>query len=190
MFTPEQIIEQTKKWITDVVIGCNFCPFAAKVIKQQSVFFKVETATATNICLESFLQEVTRLDEDKTIETSFLIFPDTFKNFDDYLDIVSVAEKLLKQYKYDGIYQLASFHPQYKFAAAPENDAANYTNRSPYPMLHLLRESSIDKALEHYDNPEAIPERNINFAREKGEAYMQMLRDGCFTTPQSNPDIT
>lgn len=179
MATPEQVIEQTKKWINEVIIGCNFCPFAAKVVKQQNVFFKVENANATNVCLESFLQEVYRLDNDEAIETSFLIFPDAFKNFNDYLDMVSVAEKLLKQYKYDGIYQLASFHPQYKFAGAPENDAADYTNRSVYPMLHLLRESSIDRALEHYKNPEAIPEQNILFAREKGMVYMKMLRDGC-----------
>jgi uncharacterized protein len=180
MFTPEQIIEHTQKWINDVVIGCIFCPFAAKVVKQQTVFFKVEISTATNICLESFLQEVARLDNDETIETSFLIFPNTFKNFEDYLDLVSVAEKLLKQYNYNGIYQLASFHPLYRFANAPDGDAANYTNRSPYPMLHLLRESSIDKALEHYDNPEDIPERNINFARDKGIVYMQLLRNSCF----------
>ncbi len=179
MMTSEQVIEQTKKWITDVVIGCNFCPFAAKVIKQETVFFKVENATATNICLDTFLQEVTRLDNDGTIETSFLIFPDTFKSFNDYLNLVSVAEQLLKQYKYNGIYQLASFHPQYRFAGAPNNDAANYTNRSPYPMLHLLRESNIDKALEHFDDPEGIPERNINFARTKGIIYMKMLRENC-----------
>ena len=179
MIIEEQVITQTKKWITDVVIGCNFCPFAARVIKQDAVFFKVETSTATNICLETFLQEVTRLDNDQIIETSFLIFPDTFKNFNDYLDLVSVAEKLLKQYKYSGIYQLASFHPHYRFAGAPEDDAANYTNRSVYPMLHLLRESSIDKALEHYDDPESIPDRNIDFAREKGIVYMKMLRDSC-----------
>lgn len=179
MVTPQEIIDQTKKWITEVVIGCNFCPFAARVIKQQTVFYKVETATATAICLESFLQEVTRLDNDNTIETSFLIFPDAFKRFEDYLDLVAVAEKLLKQKGYNGIYQLASFHPLYRFADTGTDDAANYTNRSLYPMLHLLRETSIDKALEHYDDPEAIPERNINFAREKGIAYMKMLRDSC-----------
>ena len=179
MITSERVIEQTKKWIADVVTGCNFCPFAARVIKQQTVFFKVETATATDACLQSFLQELARLDNDDTIETSFLIIPDGFKNFDDYLDLVSVAEKLLKQYKYNGIYQLASFHPKYRFADVPDNDAANYTNRSVYPMLHLLRESSIDKVLEHFDDPEGIPERNINFAREKGMAYMKMLRDTC-----------
>ena len=179
MFTTQQIVDQTKKWITEVVIGCNFCPFAARVLKQQTVFYKVETATATGICLESFLQEVTRLDNDDTIETSFLIFPDTFQRFEDYIDLVAVAEKLLKQKGYNGIYQLASFHPLYMFADALADDAANYTNRSLYPMLHLLREASIDKALEHYDNPEAIPERNIHFAREKGIAYMKMLRDSC-----------
>jgi len=179
MITSEQVILHTKKWISDVVIGCNFCPFAAQVIKRKTVFYKVETSIDVTVCLESFLQEVTRLDDESDIETSFLIFPNNFKTFDSYLDLVSVAEKLLKQKGYNGIYQLASFHPQYRFADAPDNDAANYTNRSIYPMLHLLRESSIDKALEHYDNPEAIPDKNINFAREKGNVYMKMLRDSC-----------
>lgn len=179
MITNEQIIEQTKKWIVEVVIGCNFCPFAAHVVKQQAVFYKVENATAIQICLQTLMQEIERLNSDESIETSFLIFPEAFSNFDDYLDFVSVAEKLMKQYKYNGIYQLASFHPLYRFAGAPENDAANYTNRSVYPMLHLLRESSIDKALEYVDDPEKIPERNIDFARGKGLAYMKMLRDTC-----------
>jgi uncharacterized protein len=177
MITAEQVIEHTKKWITDVVIGCNFCPFAAQVVKRKTVFYKVETETETVACLETFLQEVTRLEEDITIETSFLIFPNNFKTFDSYLDMVSVAEKLLKQKGYNGVYQLASFHPQYKFAGTPDNDAANYTNRSVYPMLHLLRESSIDKALVYYDDPESIPDKNIAFAREKGIVYMKMLRD-------------
>ena len=90
-----------------------------------------------------------------------------------------MAEKLLKQEGYEGIYQLASFHPLYLFADAAPDDAANYTNRSIYPMLHLLREASIDKALKHYKNPDKIPQHNINFAREKGLVYMQMLRDAC-----------
>lgn len=179
MITAEKVIEQTKKWIIDVVIGCNFCPFAAQVIKRQTVFYRVEMATDAAVCLESFLYEVTRLDEDEAIETSFLIFPNSFKTFNSYLVMVSVAEKLLKQKGYNGIYQVAGFHPQYKFAGAPDNDAANFTNRSVYPMLHLLRESSIDKALEHYDDPESIPDNNISFAREKGVIYMKMLRDSC-----------
>ena len=175
--TSEQIIDRTKKWITDVVIGCNLCPFAANVVKQQSVFYKVELSTDMGTCLTSFECEMERLDNDATIETSFLIFPNTFKKFDDYLHLVSLAEKLLKKKGYEGIYQVASFHPLYLFADSEENDPANYTNRAIYPMLHLLREESIDKALAHYKSPESIPARNMNFAREKGLAYMKMLRD-------------
>ena len=173
----QQVIDRTKKWIVDVVIGCNLCPFAANVVKQQSVFYRVEISTDLNDCLNSFDFEMKRLDNDESIETSFLIFPNAFEKFDDYLYLVSLAEQLLKRKGKEGIYQLASFHPLYLFASSDENDAANYTNRSIYPMLHLLREESIDEALENYKSPENIPERNINFTRGKGLAYMKMLRD-------------
>ena len=181
MFTSQQIIDQTKQWINDVVVGCNFCPFAANVVKQQTIHYQVETSISADICLASLLTETTRLDENINIETIFLIFPDSFKKFDDYLKLVSYAEKLLKKNGYEGVYQLASFHPLYLFAGVAEDDAANYTNRSVYPMLHLLREASIDKALENYKNPGNIPDTNINFARKKGLVYMKMLRDACKT---------
>ena len=174
---PEQVIDRTKKWISDVVIGCNFCPFAANVVKQQTIFYNVEENKELETCLASFLLEMERLDNDPAIETSFLIFPNAFQQFDDYLDLVSLAEELLKRKGYEGIYQVASFHPLYLFANSDENDPANYTNRSIYPMLQLLREESIDKALANYKDPESIPVRNINFAKEKGLAYMRMLRD-------------
>lgn len=179
MPAPQQIVDQTKKWIHDVVVACNFCPFADHAVNQKNVHYEVEPSSVSDICLEAVLRELARLDNDIGIETSFLIFPDAFKQFDDFLDLVSRAEKLLKQNGYKGIYQLASFHPLYLFANSPENDAANYTNRSIYPMLHLLREASIDKALEHYKNPENIPAANIIFAREKGLSTMKMLRDAC-----------
>jgi hypothetical protein len=177
----QQVIEQTKKWINDVVIGCNFCPFAAKVVKQQAVFYQVENSGDAAICLETFFTEIERLDKDESIETSFLIFPESFPLFEDFLDLVSTAEALLIESDYEGIYQVASFHPDYQFAGTLMADAANYTNRSIFPMLHLLRESSVDKALEHYADPEGIPDRNIDFAREKGPAYMKMLRDACMS---------
>jgi len=173
----EQVIDRTKKWIIDVVIGCNFCPFAANVVKQQAIFYKVEENTDVKACLASFVLEMERLDNDPAIETSFLIFPNAFQQFDDYLDLISLAEELLKRKGYEGIYQVASFHPLYLFANSDENDPANYTNRSIYPMLQLLREESIDKALANYKDPESIPVRNINFAKEKGLIYMKMLRD-------------
>ena len=179
MLQEQDIIGQTKKWIIDVVIGCNFCPFAATVVKEQKVFFKVEARADIEICLQSFFVEVERLDDEINIDTAFIIFPNSFEQFDDYLDMVSLAENLLLKNDYEGIYQLASFHPLYQFANSDENDAANYTNRSLYPMLHLLREESIDKALEHYKNPDNIPERNIDFTREKGLEYMKKLREAC-----------
>ena len=174
---PEQVIDRTKKWIIDVVIGCNFCPFAANVVKQQTIFYNVEENKELETCLASFLLEMERLDNDPAIETSFLIFPNAFQQFDDYLDLVSLAEELLKRKGYEGIYQVASFHPLYLFANSDENDPANYTNKSIYPMLQLLREESIDKALANYKDPDIIPVRNINFAKQKGLAYMKMLRD-------------
>ena len=173
----EQIIGRTRKWVIEVVIGCNFCPFAANVVKQQTIFYMVEESNEMDACLDSFVHEMERLDNDEGIETSFLIFPNTFQKFDDYLDLLSLAEGRLKRNGYEGVYQVASFHPLYLFANSDENDPANYTNRSIYPMLHLLREASIDKALENYKDPESIPLRNINFAKGKGLAYMKMLRD-------------
>ena len=179
MKTTEEIIEQTKKWIKDVVIGCNFCPFAAREVKQNSIHYQVEKSVDKAECLQTFFNECLRLDEKDTIVTTLLIFPNAFQQFDDYLDLLADAEALLEENDYEGIYQVASFHPQYIFGDAPVNDAANYTNRSIYPMLHLLREEQIDQALERYPSPEKIPGNNINFAREKGVQYMKMLRDAC-----------
>ena len=175
----EQIIAQTKKWITDVVVGLNFCPFAAREMKQNTIRYVVENSEEEEDVLALLLQECKNLDEDKSIETTLLIFPQSFADFTAYLDLVSLSEDLIVGEGYEGIYQVASFHPDYCFADSESNDAANYTNRSPYPMLHLLREESIEKALLRYENPEQIPERNVHFAREKGTAYMKMLRDSC-----------
>jgi uncharacterized protein len=180
MPTSQKIIEQTKKWIADVVVACHFCPFAAQVIKEKKVYYEVATDTAMEGCLSAVVRELTRLDDDNAIETTFLIFPEAFAQFDDFLGLVALAEQRLKQKRYVGIYQLASFHPLYRFADATDNDAANYTNRSVYPMLHLLREASIDKALEQYKNPENIPLANIALARGKGLATMNKLRESCF----------
>jgi hypothetical protein len=114
-----------------------------------------------------------------TIETSFIIFTNSFEDFDDYLDFLALAETLIEEHAYDGVYQVASFHPKYKFEGSNELDAANYTNRSPYPMLHIIREESLEKAIALHPNTEEIPQRNIEFARGKGLKYMKLLRDSC-----------
>lgn len=115
------------------------------------------------------------LNSNENIETTFIIFSEGFTDFLQYLDLVDKGERLLTKENYEGIYQLASFHPHYLFAGSNENDPANYTNRSPYPMLHILREDSITKALKNFDDPDSIPKKNIDFTKIKGLEYMKML---------------
>ena len=161
------------------MIGCNFCPFAAKVFNKKQIRYLVLSPGDLKTCLTTLSAEFKYLDENEAVETTFIIFPNDHADFPGYLDMTERAEDFLAKENYEGIYQLASFHPQYCFAGSSDDDAANYTNRSPYPMLHILREDSITKALESFTNPESIPETNIDFARKKGLHYMQMLRASC-----------
>lgn len=179
MDTNEQVIAQTRNWVQQVVIGCDFCPFAAREVKRNSIHYQVEPATTLSSSRAVFTRELKRLDADAAIETTLLIFPNTFTDFTDYLALVRHAEGIIAQKGYSGVYQVATFHPQYRFEGSEAGDAANFTNRSIYPMLHILRESSIRKALRFYGDASGIPERNVQFAREKGSAYMKMLRDSC-----------
>lgn len=175
----QTLIDNTKKWIQDVVIGCNFCPFAAKEVKQGTVRYHVEEDDDLNACLQVFLNECELLDTNPEIETTIIILPIGFDEFEDYLDLVECAEEILEENGYEGTYQVATFHPNYCFEGEEADDASNFTNRSPYPMLHILREESVERALERYPDAEGIPQRNIDFARTKGSAYMKMLRDAC-----------
>ncbi|MDZ4667813.1 MAG: DUF1415 domain-containing protein [bacterium] len=175
----EEMIRHTKKWVTDVVIGANFCPFAAKEVRNNTLHYEVAPSGHMKDCLAILLNEFIRLDEHPEIETTLLLIPHGYLDFLDYLDLVDEAEKLLANNGYEGVYQLASFHPEYCFAGSDEHDAANYTNRSIYPMLHLLRESSIEEAIDKYPNTDDIPERNVQFAHNKGLAYMKLLRQQC-----------
>ena len=179
MDTDELVITQTRKWVTDVVVGCNFCPFAAKPVKRGTIHYQVDQARDEAACLAALLTECRRLDENPAIENTLLIFPDAYPDFDDYLELVALAEDLLASEDYEGTYQVAGFHPDYRFADAPDDDPANYTNRSLYPMLHLIREEGLEQALANYPDPDGIPDRNIAFARDKGLVYLKMLRDGC-----------
>ena len=179
MLSDDKIIEQTINWIKSVVIDCNFCPFAAKVVLKNSIHYIVKSETTINDVLETLKKELIRLENDSETETSFIIFSNDFKNFDEYLDLIKKAERFITKENYDGVFQIASFHPDYCFEGSDENDPANYTNRSIYPMLHILREESLTKALSLYPDPEKIPEHNIAFARQKGLQYMQLLRAAC-----------
>ncbi len=177
------IIDQTKKWIADVVVGCNFCPFAAREVKRDSISYEVLQQADMETTLQAVASTFSYLDEHPEIETSLLILPGSFESFDAYLQLVELAESLLEQEEYEGIYQVASFHPAYLFAGSNEHDPANYTNRSPYPMLHFLREESVSQAVDSHPDIDQVPEQNIAFTEDKGLSYMQQLLAACLLPP-------
>ena len=121
------------------------------------------------------MTEVERLDQNKQIETTLLIYENALQDFDDFLETIDIANALMVERGCEGLYQLASFHPDYCFADSEQNDPENYTNRSPCPTLHILREASIEQALSHYKNPENIPENNIRLAKALGVKKIQSL---------------
>ena len=178
MINKEKFITHTKKWIIDVVVGCNFCPFAAHEVKKNSIFFEVIEGNQADV-LKVLKESLEKMDDEPAIETMFLIIPESFQSFDTYLDLVDAAERQLKKQGYEGIYQVASFHPDYVFSGSEPNDAANYTNRSPYPMLHILREESVSRVIDGHPDTLQIPLKNVAFARGKGIEYMQRLRAAC-----------
>jgi hypothetical protein len=180
MASDQQVVSQTECWVRSVVIECNFCPFAKRELERGSIRYSVVQAQALEGCLQIVVDECVFLDANDTTETTLLIFPKAFTEFHDYLQLVELAEKLIVRQGYEGIYQLASFHPDYIFADSEPDDAANYTNRSPYPMLHLIREASMKVALEHHPDPEHIPERNVEHARSLGLDAMKAKLKACY----------
>ena len=179
MTTDQNVVAHVRNWIETVVVGHNFCPFAAGELKRDSIRYRVVRETGLEPGLLALAEECLVLERDSQIETTLLVFPDAFHAFDSYLELLEIAGDLLLDQGYEGVYQLASFHPEYCFEGADAQDAANYTNRSPYPMLHILRESSIERALLNYPNAEQIPQRNIDTARRLGLAQMQALLAAC-----------
>jgi hypothetical protein len=162
-------IERTRNWIKEVVIGLNFCPFAAKPFKENRIDYRVSESSDLSTALGAFILSCHVLENDPEVETGLLIFSNGFSSFDDYLNFVEMAEKLL-------IFQVASFHPDYIFSGSNENDPANYTNRSPYPMLHILKEDLLEIAIDKHPDVDAIPDQNIEKAQKLGLAYFKNLK--------------
>lgn len=178
---PDQDIQAaTQAWLKSVIIEHSICPFAKRELERGSIYFSINHDIKIEECLLHLMLECDRLDTDPSIETTLLIYADTFTELDDYLDFIEIAESLLIEQGYEGTYQLASFHPDYCFQGSDSDDAANYTNRSPYPMLHLLRETSIEQAVASHPDPENIPQHNIESTRKLGLAKMQALLAACY----------
>lgn len=182
----KRIIAQTKEWVNTVIVAHNYCPFAKREVDKGTVRYQVVHETEFNSLLKSVIQECVWLDQNADTETSLIIFPSNLENFNAFLDCLVLAEELLTSQGYKGVYQIASFHPDYCFQGAEENDAANYTNRSPYPMFHLIREASVQRAIENHPDAESIPERNVEYAREQGLDKMKSLLQHCIDLDKSN----
>ncbi|MBS3963178.1 MAG: DUF1415 domain-containing protein [Methylomonas sp.] len=175
----DSVIKATQTWLTSFVMKYDICPFAAREYHRGSIRYQVCQARALEPALASLIDECVYLDAHPDVETTLLIYSQGFVHFDDYLDLVAIGEQLLADQGYDSIYQLASFHPDYLFASEQgenlDDDPANYTNRSPYPMLHIIREASLERALAAYPDPENIPGRNIERTRTLGLQTLQTL---------------
>ena len=159
----ENVNQQVQQWLEEVVIGLNLCPFAAKPNRNKQIQIFISEATDEQVLLEEIYQQLKKLDSTpvEQLETTLVVTPHLFKDFSDYNQYLDLIDALVFQMGYQGIYQVASFHPDYCFHGTQPNDAENLTNRSPYPIFHLIREDSMEKVLKHYPDPEGIPERNI-----------------------------
>lgn len=173
----QAIIDQTIHWLEKAVIGLNLCPFAKAVHIKQQIRYVVSPATEPEALLEQLIDELCYLDQadPKTLDTTLLIHPQVLTDFLDYNDFLDVADHALVKLELDGILQIASFHPDYQFADAGPNDISNYTNRAPFPILHLLREDSIERAVKAFPDAADIYENNIKTLNELGLAGWQKL---------------
>jgi hypothetical protein len=176
---PELVIQQTRAWVSDFIIAHNICPFARKELERGGIHYEVFQEHRVEETLTGFIELCQLLDKNGDIGTALFILPSSFIGFNDYLDLLDMANALLIKQGYEDVYQLASFHPDYCFEGADCDDASNYTNRSPYPMLHIIREDALEKALEKYPNPESIPERNIAYCRKLGKTALANILQDC-----------
>ncbi len=175
----EWIKESTRCWVETVVIGLNLCPFAKREMVNNSVRFSVTAAESEGQLLVDLQNEMELLSGDDAVETTLLIHPQVLQSFSDYNQFLSVADNLLRDLDLEGIFQVASFHPSYQFVGTEPGDAQNYTNRSPYPMLHLLREESLEHAIANHPDSGLIPKRNVKHISNLGGARMRSLLQAC-----------
>lgn len=173
----DMVINKTKEWLEKAVIGLNLCPFARAAYIKNQIRFVVSTATDTDGLLIDLIAEMKHLarTEASVTDTTVLIHPEVLKDFLDYNEFLEVADATVIELGLEGTLQVASFHPQYQFAGTLADDISNYTNRSPYPILHLLREESISNAVDTYPNAEGIPDKNIETMNKLGIAGWKKL---------------
>lgn len=176
----DEVVLVVRKWVEAFVVEMNLCPFAKRELVKNRVRFVTSTATTSEQLLQDVRTELELLNSDPAVETTLLIHPDVLQDFYDFNDFLSFTDRLLVQMELEGIYQIASFHPDYQFGGTEPGDAENYTNRAPYPVLHLLREDSLEQVIASYPDVDDIPERNIELMNKLGQDKLQTLLKACF----------
>lgn len=177
----ESVEQQVRQWVERIVIGLNLCPFAATPYKNGQVRIAVSEAATDEGLLGDLRRELQLLQDSpiETLETTLVVVTGMLTEFDDYNQFLDLADDLLGDEGWSDDYQIASFHPHYMFGGTRANDPGNLTNRSPWPILHILREASIDRALEEYPDPDSIPRRNVrlmkSLSRQERRAYFPWL---------------
>lgn len=174
---PAAVIAATRQWIERAVIGLNLCPFAKAVYVREQIRYVVGAATTPDVLraeLETELRLLVAADP-AHVDTTLLIHPQVLTDFLDYNDFLGEADEAIQRLDLEGVIQIASFHPAYQFANSTPDDVTNCTNRSPYPMLHLLREASVGKAVASYPDAARIHERNIATLRRLGASGWKRL---------------
>ncbi len=168
----EEVVAATREWIEKAVIGLNLCPFAKSVYVKNQVRIVVSDARHIDAFLEDLDRELDYLAEvdPEETDTTLLIHPTLFPDFLDFNDVHQIADETVVEHELDGVIQIASFHPEYQFEGTEPDDITNYTNRAPFPTLHLIREDSLDKAVEAFPEAETIYERNIETMKKLGIA--------------------
>jgi hypothetical protein len=173
----EEVIAATRTWLEKAVIGLNLCPFAKPVYLHDRIRYFVSVARSPRRLLEDVMTELRALDaaDPAQCETTLLVHPHVLADFPDYNDFLGEADAAVAELGLAGVIQVASFHPRYQFEDAGPDDIENYTNRSPYPMLHLLRESSVERAVTTYPDTTAIYRKNIETLRRLGHEGWRRL---------------
>ncbi len=177
--TIDGVIASTQRWLELAVIGLNLCPFAKAVHVKRQIRYAVTAATTTEELLAELRHELDLLAQanPEEVETTLLIHPQALTDFIDYHFFLPEADAAIRKLGHEGSVQIASFHPRYEFAGAAADDVENCTNRSPHPMLHLLREASIDRAVAAFPDASTIYERNIETLRRLGHDGWRRLCD-------------
>ena len=180
----EQVIKTTKLWLERFVIGLNLCPFAKHPFRNNKIRYVVFEDTDLEKLTEILLLEANELvsTTPSVLETTLIILPEALEDFQEYLDFLNMAEFIFAEVELEGIIQLASFQPDYQFDETEITDVENYTNRSPFPMFHLLREDSITNALEAYPEVGDIPENNIETMNKLGATRVKQMLDDIIRT--------